>query len=121
MALADPQSVTIGSAVSLPRIGQSIDSGVFQSADGLVTATVSHSKTNGKRRRTVVRLDHRKIAPTPFDSSVNAEYSMSTYTVIDWPSVGYTVAEAKQVVDGLTNYLLSGTPSITSKVLGREA
>lgn len=120
MALADPQSVTIGAAISLPRVGQGIDSGVFQSADGLVRLTVAHSKTNGKRKRTTVRVDHRKIAANPFDSSVNAEYSMSSYVVIDWPSVGYTVAEAKQVVDGLVGFLSASTGAVVTKVLGSE-
>lgn len=118
MALTDPQSVTIGSAISLPRTGQGVSSGVFTSADGLVRLIVSHNL--GKRRRTTVRVEHRKVAANVWDSSVNAEYSMTTYVVIDWPTVGYTVAEAKQVVDGLVGLLAAGSGAIVTKVLGLE-
>lgn len=118
MALADPQSVTIGSAISLPRTGQGVTSGVFTSADGMVRLLVSHNL--GRRKRTTVRLEHRKVAANPFDSSVNAEYSMTSYLVIDWPTVGYTVAEAKQVVDGLVNFLAAGSGAVVTKVLGAE-
>lgn len=120
MALADPQSVTIsGSAISLPRTGSSVNSGTFGSGDGLVTETVSH-QNSGKKTRHLVRLDHSKVAADPFQSSVNAKYNMAVYMVIEVPSVGYTVAEAKAVVDGFIAQLSASTGALVTKVLGNE-
>lgn len=119
MALAD-QTVTINAvAISLPRIGSGLTSGIFQSSDGLVKETFSHSRT-GKRTRHLLRLDHRKIAVDPFVSTVNAEYSMAAYVVLDVPSIGYTVAEQKQVWDGFASQLSASSGLLVSKVLGNE-
>lgn len=121
MALAD-QTVTINSvAVALPRTGSSMNSGVFQSADGLVKETVSHSSAKGNRTRHLVRLDHSKVAADPFQSTLNAKYSLAAYLVMDVPPVGYTVAEAKQVVDGLIAQLTASSGALITKVLGNES
>lgn len=118
MALAD-QTVTINSvAVALPRTGSSMNSGQFSSADGLVQETVSHSV--GKRTRHLVRIDHNKVAADPFQTAINAKYSMSAYVVIDVPPVGYTVAEQKQVVDGFISQLTASSGALITKVLGNE-
>jgi len=118
MALAD-QTVTINSvAVALPRIGSNLNSGVFQSADGLVKETVSHQI--GKRTRHMLRIDHSKIAADPFQSTINAKYSMSAYVVFDVPPVGYTVAEQKQVIDGFIAQINATSGALITKVLGNE-
>jgi hypothetical protein len=120
MALAD-QSVTINAvAVSLPRIGSGLTSGVFQSSDGLVKETVSHS-FSGKRNRRLIRIDHRKVAPDPFISTVNAEYKMAAYLVMDVPTIGYTVVEQKQVVDGFIAQLNATSGALITKLLGSES
>lgn len=119
MALATPQSVTINSvAISMPRVGQSLNSGKFSSNDGLVQETVSHQ--NGKRNRHMFRIDHNKVAADPFLTTVNAKYSMSAYIVIDVPTVGYTVAEQKQVVDGFIAQMTATSGAIITQVLGNE-
>lgn len=101
---ADPQTVTIsGAGQTLARTGVSLSSGTFSKSDSLVELVVGQAA--GKRNRRSLRLNHRKIAANPFDSSLNAEYSMSVYVVVDVPKVGYTVAEAQAVVDGFVNYL----------------
>jgi hypothetical protein len=118
MALAD-QTVTINSvAVALPRTGSSMNSGQFTSADGLVSELVSHDV--GKRTRHLVRINHSKIAADPFQSSINAKYSMSAYVVFDVPAVGYTVAEQKQVIDGFIAQLNASSGALITKVLGNE-
>lgn len=118
--LADPQSVTINSvANSLPAVSREKDSSRYQKDDGLVALTVSH--TYGKRKRRVVRLDHSKVAADPLISAQNIRYSMSAYLVIDVPDTGYTVAEAKQIVDGLTAYLTASSGANVTKVLGGES
>jgi hypothetical protein len=120
MAFADPQSVTINAiAKTLARTGSSLDSGVFTKDDGEVKLTVSHSYN--KRNRRTLRIDHQKLAADVMDSSLNVPYSMSVYIVVDTPKAGYTVAEQKQVVDGLTAYLTASSGARVTQLLGGEA
>ena len=108
MAFADPQSVTINAvAQSLPRTSSGVNAGVFTKDDGLVKLSVSHQY--GKRTRRTIRLDHAKIAADPLISSTSVRYSLSAYLVVDMPITGYTVAEAKQIVDALTLYLTTSS------------
>jgi hypothetical protein len=46
---------------------------------------------------------------------------MSAYMVVDVPVTGYTVAEAKQIVDGLVAYLTISTGANVTKLLGGES
>jgi len=119
MAYADPQSVTINAiANTLPRISSGLNSGVFRKDDSTVELSVSHAYN--KRVRHVLRLDHSKIAVDPLIPTNSVPYSMSTYLVVDVPIVGYTVAEAKQVVDGLTLYSTASSGARITQLLGGE-
>lgn len=119
MAFSDPQSVTINAvAVSLPRTSSGVDAGSFTSNDGTVKLSVSHSY--GKRNRRTVRLEHSKIAPDPLISSTNIRHSMTAYIVVDTPVTGYSVTEAKQIVDALTAYLTASSGGNVTKLLGGE-
>lgn len=119
MAFADPQSVTINTvANSLPRTASGINAGVFTKDDGNVKLSVSHQY--GKRTRRTLRLDFSKIAADPLISAQSIRYSMSAYLVIDTPITGFTVAEAKQIVDGLTAYLTASTGARVTQLLGGE-
>jgi hypothetical protein len=119
MALSDPQSVTINSvAQSLPRVSSGINSGIFQKDDTTVRLEVSDQY--GKRTRRLVRLTHSKIAADPLISSTNIKYSMSVGLTIDVPVTGYTVAEAKQIVDALSAWLTASSGANITKVLGGE-
>jgi len=51
---------------------------------------------------------------------VNAKFSMSVQLVVDTPTVGYSVAEAKQIVDALTAYLTATSGARTTQLLGGE-
>lgn len=122
MALTDPQSITIaGVAVSLPRVSSSGSSSVYQSADGNTKLTVTSS--TGRRYRRTARLEHKKIAGDPLVPATNTTFSMSCYVTYDVPPVGYTVAQQKEVGDGLTSWLASGTGAAnsTTKILGGES
>lgn len=122
MALADPQSVTIGgTAISLPRVSSSGSTSVYQSADGNTKLTVTSS--TGRRFRRTARLDHKKIAGDPLVPATNTTFSMSAFLTYDVPPVGYTVAQQKEVGDGLTAWLNTGTgtANTTTKVLGGES
>lgn len=116
----DPQSVTISAvAQTLPRTGVTLTEGVFTKDDGNVGLRVSHSGTKGRKRH-LLRLDFRKIAADPFTSGINTEYTMSVYTVIDVPLVGFTIAEQKAVADALVAYLTASTGARITQLLGGE-
>lgn len=117
---SDPQSVTINSvANSLPRTSSGTNSGVFTKDDGLVKLSISH--TLGRRNRRVVKLDHAKIAADPLLAGVNVKASMTVHLVVDSPETGYTLAEAKQIVDALTGYLTASSGANVTKILGGES
>jgi hypothetical protein len=119
MAYADPQSVTINAvANSLPRVSSGVNQGAFSKDDGNVKLGISH--LYGKRTRRQVRLDFRKIAADPLISAQNIQYSMSAYLVVDTPPTGFTVAEAKQIVDALTLYLTASSGAKVTQLLGGE-
>lgn len=119
MAFADPQSITVGSAThALPRTSSGVDTGSFTSPARDVGLTISHSY--GKRNRSTIKLDHAKIAADPM-TAANTKYTMRAYMVIDTPPTGYTVAEAKEVVTALVNYLSASTGASVTKILGGES
>lgn len=119
MAFSDPQSVTINAvANSLPRTSSGVNAGVFTKDDGLVKLSISHAY--GKRVRRTIRIDSSKVAADPLVAAQNLRYSMSTYLVVDMPVVGYSVAEAKQIIDGLTAYLTASSGARVTQLLGGE-
>jgi len=119
MAFADPQSVTINAvANSLPRLSSDHNSGSFSKDDGLVKLTVSHNY--GKRTQRMIRLEHSKIAADPLMASTNVKSSMTVKVMVDQPQVGYTVAEAKLIVDALVAYLTASSGARVTQLLGGE-
>lgn len=119
MSFADPTSVTLsGSVVSLPRTSAGVDSGTFTSSDGAIQLSVAHSY--GRRVRRTIRLNQSKISSDPLIPSQNTRASMSCYMVVDVPVNGFTVAEAKAVVDALTAYLSASTGAKVTQLLGGE-
>jgi hypothetical protein len=120
MAFADPQSITINAiAKSLARTGSGLDTGVFSKDDGKVKMTVGHAYN--KRTRRTLRVDHKKLAADVMDSSLQVPYTMSCYVVLDVPVAGYTIAEQKQVVYGLTAYLSASSGARVTQLLGGES
>lgn len=117
---ADPQSVTIGSALSLPRTGTGPNTGRFQKDDGTVLFSISHQNLKARNRRTI-RIDHSKVAVDPLVAAQNLRYSGSVYLVTDFPIVGYTVGEQIQVVTGLFTNLTATSNANLTKFLGGES
>ncbi len=119
MAYADPQTVTINAiANTLPRTSSGVNSGTFSKDDGTIKLSVSSAY--GKRTRRTVRVDHQKYAADPLVSSTNVLRSMSAYIVVDVPIQGYTIAEQKQIADGLIAWLSATSGSNVTKLLGGE-
>jgi hypothetical protein len=117
--LSDPQTVTINAvANTLAATLRGVNESAYTKDDGNVKLSIKHSY--GARSRRVVRLDFRKIAADPL-TAVNKEFSLAAYLVIDTPKVGFTVAEAKQVVDALTVYLAASSGAAVTAVLGGQS
>jgi hypothetical protein len=120
MAFADPQSLTINAvAQTLPRVSSGTNESTYTKDDGTVKMAVRHSY--GKRDRSTIRVDFKKVAADPFLSGVNKEYSMAVYLVIDTPPVGFTNTEQKYVVDALSAYLTASSGANVTKILGGES
>ena len=126
MAFTDPQDLknitasTVGaSTLVLPRTSSSTDFGQFRSADGAKTFTISHQY--GKRYRRVVRLDVKATVPDPLVTGVSTVQSMSVYTVVDIPPVGFSQADQKGYVDNLCAFLVGTAYGNTVKFLGGES
>lgn len=120
MAFSDPQTLTINAiANTLPRTSSGDNRGAFTKDDGTVKLTISHAL--GKRSRTLVRVDHSKIAPNPLISAENIKFSSSFSFIIDSPETGYTIVELKQVADALVAWLSASSGANLTKVLGKES
>jgi hypothetical protein len=117
---SDPQSVTVDSvARSLVRTGSALDSGVFSKDDGSYKLRFNHQY--GRRNRHVARFENYSLVPDVMDSSINTQYNMATYLVVDVPVVGYSLAVQKQVVDGFLDYLTASTGANVGKLLAGES
>jgi hypothetical protein len=120
MAFSDPQSVTISAATtSLPRVSQTGDETVYQSADGLLRLSASHE--SGKRIRHLLRFDHSKLTADPFIPAENVKVSMSNYIVFDVPIVGYTNAEQLAVYAGFKTMFTATSDTLITKLLAGES
>lgn len=120
MSFADPQSVTIsGVTTPLPRVSVGDDMSEYQSSDGLIVLSASH--TYGKRVRRVLRIDTSKISADPYKPAENVKVSMSNYIVFDIPPAGYTATEAQAVYTGFKTLFTAGTDAIIVKLLGGES
>lgn len=116
---SDPQSITIaGAAKSLPRVSSGDFTGRFRSGDGAYELAVSH--TSGKRDRSVVRVNTRKVGANPLDPSKNVPYTASAYIVLDGPAQtsGFTNTELEDLVKGLVAYLSAAN---VTKFVGKES
>lgn len=115
----DPQSVTYnGVATSLARLEQSGRTSKYESSDGSLKLSIAH--TNGKRERSVVRLDHYKTTADPLLTGVNRMFTMGVYLVVDRPAnFGYTDADAVLVYNAVTGLI---TPAgFRDKFLNQES
>jgi len=116
---ADPQSLTIGTALTLPRIGSGLGQGVFKTSDGLVKYSLV--QIEGKRNRRTARVDYKKVAPDPLNAAQNLNYSMSCYFVLDVPPIGFTVTEQLNMITGFTGNMSAATNANWTKFIGGES
>lgn len=120
MALTDPISVTLsGTPYTLPRVETGKRDASYESADGTVIVKASHEY--GKRDRHLLRIDHSKMSPNPFQTSETLRVGMSTYVVFDLPELGYTATEALAIWTGFRTMFSAGSDAILTKLLGGES
>lgn len=119
MALADPQSITVGSAITLPRITTGEKSAEYVSADGTVGILVSHQIVKG-RRRTLVKASRKKVS-TDVLTDVKSEIGAVINISIDRPNVGFTEAELIELCTGAFTWNTASTNANLKKVLGLES
>lgn len=121
MSLADPQSITIGSAISLARVSDDGFKSQYFSADRLVRETVSSQYTTGSngRTKTLVRVDKDVTAADPI-SSLNKSLTGSVYVVLDFPLFGYTTADKIAMFTGLSGQLTASTNAVLTKIVQLE-
>lgn len=119
MALADPQSMTVGTAVTLPRTITGEQSATYMAADGTIALLVTHQLVRG-RRRTLVKATKKKVS-TDVLTDVKSEITSSVNITFDRPNVGFTEAELIELVTGVFTWNTASTNANLKKVLGLES
>jgi len=119
MALVDPQTMTVGSSQTLPRIVTGDTSAQYANADSTVTLLVSHQGVRG-RRRSLAKATRKKVSTDPL-TDVKSEITGTINISIDRPNVGFTEAELIELCTGAFNWLTAGTNANLKKVLGLES
>jgi len=105
---ADPQSVTYAAAAkSLPAISRGEDSSEYKLNDAGVVFDLIMSHQFKARNRVNVRLRRDAYATDPLIPTSNILASMTASFTLDFPNVGYTVADAQNLGNALVAYLTS--------------
>jgi hypothetical protein len=123
MGLADPQSVTLGSAISLPRVVTGATNATYRAADGLAAMEVTQTSFIRKgepRSRSLVKVTRRKIS-TDVLTDVKSYIDATIYVTFDRPDIGFTEAELIELLTGVNTNLTASTNANLKKVLGRES
>lgn len=118
MALADPQSITIGTALTLPRTSTGANSSSYTKDDQTVRFDVAHQY--GKRVRRTARVTSNKITTDPLITGQNVRLSASVYVVLDVPVSGFTAAEQKDLLLSISTWLSASTGANSVKLVGGE-
>lgn len=120
MSFADPQTITsLGGFTSLARTGSGKNVGSFSSSDGTIQLDVA-SSYNPKRTRRTIKMSQTKVSADVLIPANNVRNFMTAYVVVDTPVNGFSVVEAKAVVDTLVAYLAASTGARVTQLLGGE-
>lgn len=119
MALADPQSVTIGAATTpLPRVSTGTNTSSYSSNDSAVQVLVSH--TYGRRIRRIAKVTTTKITTDPLISGQSIRVSASAHVVLDVPPAGFTAVEMKDLLVGIATWVTAASAANAVKLVGGE-
>ena len=106
---ADPQSVTYNAvAKSLPAIGRSDSQSEYKLNDAGVVYDLIISHQFKARNRAVVRLRRDAFVADALVPAQNVLASMSATFTLDFPTTGYTAADAQNLGNALVAWLTSG-------------
>lgn len=120
MAFTDPLSITIGgTTTSLPRVFTQGNKSMYESNDGLILVSPSH--TYGTRNRHVIRLEQSKITPNPFIPTQNTEVGLTASVLLDVPKAGFSVAEIVAAWKGLSDMLAASSYGMVTRLAGGES
>jgi len=123
LALSDPISITTSAgAQTLNGVSNIANGKTYRSSDGNTTIAVVHNYGNNRNQHRS-RLDVAIIAANPFDSTVNAFYSMSTSFLVDvgTKNPGFTVANQVTNVAAHFGFYTASTNAQLVKLLGGES
>lgn len=114
----EPQTVIVNAiSKTLNRVAFGDRRGTFHSiADGIKLQVFHNS---GKREASTVKIDFTKIGADPFSNGVSKPYSMSVYTTLNYPEVGFSVTELTNNLQALVDWL--DVPANLSKVVNGES
>jgi hypothetical protein len=119
MALSDPLSITIGSAISLPRVKDDGLGSQYWSADRVVRETVASQMTS-LRSRTNVRVD-KDVSWTDPLTGLPRLNTGSAYVVFDFPlNASFSTADKIAIAAGLFTQLTASSNAMLTKVLQFE-
>jgi len=123
MALTDPAKFkeVAGTEVEAPRVSTGNFTSEYSTSDGNNVLTASTQETGAGRKRHVCRIDSSKLTTNIYEESKKQSVSISAYLVVDRPINGFTVAEAKKLVEGLVGFLSASTYANTEKILGGQS
>jgi hypothetical protein len=123
MAFSDPISFNPGSgAVNFPRIwseGGTSKYRLIESDEDQYDITVSH--TEGKRKRSVIRVDQKLLVNGFFDPTISNWASGSLYLVSDRPLYGIADSVQADIFTGLNTLLSASTNANLLKWLGGQS
>lgn len=106
---ADPQSVTYNAAAkSLPAIGRSDSQSEYKLNDSGVVYDLIISHQFKARNRAVVRLRRDAYVADTLVPAQNVLASMTATFTVDFPTTGYTAADAQLLGNALVAWLTSG-------------
>lgn len=92
-------------AKTLTRVDGTGGKGIFRNVAEGLRYTVTQSETKARRSIAGVRLDHEKLAIDPLLSGVNKSFSASVRLIMDYPNLGYTVAEKEDHLEAVAIWL----------------
>jgi hypothetical protein len=119
MALADPQSITIGSALSLARILTGEQDATYADDTGMFSLRVSHQLTR-TRKRSLISVTRKAVVTDPI-TDLKREVTASANTVFDRPIAGFTEAELLELISGSNAWGSAGTNANYKKVLAWQS
>lgn len=124
MSVIDPQTISFDDGVTDITCPKTLSTGrksVYESQDGATSITLSHQITKA-RHRMLFRVDRLKNATDPFTAEVT-EQRLSTYTVVDRPSFGFTDQEIIDTIHGMVMRFGTTAPVddvLITNMIGRQ-